>query len=88
MVYAAAKPLFSIIVSPAFYSAWSVVYMPNICDFSFFIITYTLYIMKKIYLVIVPQFFAAATALICFLYLFDHGPVGAALSVLMVPPSL
>ena len=65
---------------------WSVVglYATSTFAISVFSLLLTrLYIMKKIYLVIVPQFFAAATALICFLYLFDHGPVGAALSVLI-----
>lgn len=85
LVFVAAKPLLSVIVSPAFYSAWTVVglYAASTFLISIFSLMLTgLYISKKIYLVIIPQFFAAASSLICFHYIFEPGAVVAALSVL------
>ena len=58
LVYAAAS-LYFLSLSPAFYSAWSVVGLYATSTFAisvFSLLLTSLYIMKKIYLVIVPQF--------------------------------
>ena len=76
IVFVAAKPLLYIIVSPAFYSAWKVVglYAASTFLISLFSLMLTgLYLSKKIYLVIIPQFFAAVSSLASFHYLFEPG---------------
>jgi O-antigen/teichoic acid export membrane protein len=85
LVFLFARPVISIIVAPAFNDAWTVVGLSAastfLMSFSSLLLT-RIYLIKRVYLVLIPQFFGAVSALLYFSLVSTPSPVEAAMAVL------